>query len=331
MIRGLRRLAPWCWCLCLLGCGRSYRDVGIYEPTEPKERAAPSKSSGCGRALPPEQMDFFSNFHVDQTGATLADPQPTRAGERQFYVQVPDDYDRERPYRVVYQDRRECNGRGALDTTAKDLSRKDAGGDDQAVYVDVLGPIDGLETTCYDTDSGDDSIEYEAFALMHEFVESHYCVDNDRIFVEGVERGGALANLLGCYFAGTDARQFSPRWSIRGRAVVDGWLPESTPTPCNGPGAAIWLQAPNDNAAQAALALALESNGCDETSVPWAPAAQIAGLAPRACQLYTGCDADTRQQFPLVYCTADQIGGAARAALAIPTFTAFFDSLDPTP
>jgi hypothetical protein len=37
------------------------------------------------------------------------------------------------------------------------------------------------------------------------------------------------------------------------------------------------------------------------------------------------------QRFPLVYCTADQIDGAARAALAIPTFNAFFDALDPAP
>jgi hypothetical protein len=85
-----------------------------------------------------------------------------------------------------------------------------------------------------------------------------------------------------------------------------------------------------------ALQLGLSTNHCagnfdDGPKQAWAPAANLPGLQGGVCQLYTSCSRQSQSDFPLVFCRPDGVGGADRADLAIPAFTAFFNSMEPTP
>ncbi|HXK19293.1 MAG TPA: alpha/beta hydrolase-fold protein, partial [Polyangiaceae bacterium] len=212
------------------------------------------RSSGCGSALPPSQVATipgsrtgYTEFFVDQTGATLTTNVPSNAGKRQFFVRVPSDYDSNRPYRVVYIGSG-CGTLQAAKISTYPLFNEAQGGTEQAVYVALSVPDNAANPGCYDNSTGPQSQEWEAFALIHAFVESKYCVDNNRVYVAGYSTGGWLANMWGCYFAGTasppldqpdlDAgrseRKFAPHWAIRGHLNVTGSLPPNQPLPCNG-------------------------------------------------------------------------------------------------
>jgi len=325
--------------------------AALPEAGTPLDLNKPWQSSGCGQALPARQARTvpgtragFTAWSVDQPGNTLADPLPQLANTRQFYVRVPVDYDPNRPYRVVYLTRRGCLN-GVSDTSTYALYDEAQGGSEQAVYVDVAVAEEDMNPHCYDTGTGLESIEYEAFDLIHAFVESHYCVDNNRIFVAGSSQGGALSNMWGCYFGGIPdpPRRFAPKWAIRGHAVEGGWREVNQPLPCNGAGAGLWIQESGDLSSgqyggsnPSALQLGLATNGCAGDfnagpKQPWTPVASMQGLGGGACQAYTGCSGQTDLDFSLVFCSIDGTGASDRAELAIPAFTTFFRSLDPTP
>ncbi|HXK17509.1 MAG TPA: hypothetical protein VNG33_06895 [Polyangiaceae bacterium] len=326
----------------------------LPEAGTPLDLSKPWQSSGCGLPLPAKQVSTipgtstgFTPWSVRQAGETLADSQPQLANSRQFSVRVPFDYDPNRPYRVVYLTRRGCS-LGVSNTSTYPLYDEAQGGNEQAVYVDVAVAEEDMNPHCYDTGSGLESMEYEAFDLIHGFVESHYCVDNNRIFVAGSSQGGALANMWGCYFAGIPdpPRKFSPKWAIRGHAVEGGWREANQPLPCNGPSAGIWIQEKDDlesgmygGSNPSALQLGLSSNGCngDFDNGPkqqWEQGPSLPGMpgfGGSACMLYTGCTARSQTDFPLVFCSVDGNGATDRAELAVPAFTGFFQSLDPAP
>ena len=309
----------------------------------------PWKSSGCGKPLPAEQVPTipgsrtgYTEFHVTQTGATLTDiMEPTKAGERQFFVRVPADYNPDNPYRVVYVGQG-CGALHAGKTNTYPLFNEMQGGDEQAVYIGLSVPDNDANPSCYDNNSGEQSQEWEAFELIHTFVESSYCVDNNRVYVSGYSTGGWLANMWGCYFGGIPdpPRKFSPKWAVRGRAGVTGSLPPKQPLPCNGPGAGLWIHDAGDKSNLiatniAALNLALQTNGCEGTyedgpKKPWEPAQQIAGLEGDICQEYTGCSPEMSKNYPLVFCTTNGLGHGDQSTAAIPAFNKFFDLMDPT-
>jgi hypothetical protein len=358
------RLGLLLLCAGALACGKMSRSVGLYKPElssagaagaagaasdsqdSPPDLSQPWPSRGCGKPLPQRVLaNGYSSWQVAQTGETLVGNNPALQNLRSFYVHAPTDYDSGRPYRVVYQLRGGCDSRGDLGDAVYDLANESLGGDPQAVYVDVTVPQLDQDPHCYDTGSGAGSLEYEAFELIHTQVEGNYCIDNNRIFVAGYSQGGALANMWGCYFSGIPdpPRKFSPKWAIRGHAVVAGWREPNQPLPCNGADAAIWIQESGDvesgmyfGSNPAALELSLRSNGCtgnyeDGPKRPWRSADLINGFNSGECQQYTGCSIPDQLAHPLVFCRVDGPGNSDRADLAVPAFTAFFQSMDPEP
>jgi hypothetical protein len=337
------------------GCG--------FEPgaADPGDVQLPWPSAGCGLALPPEQLPTvagrrsgYTEWHVNETGATLGADVPANAGQRQFFVRVPADYDPCKPYRVVYV-LQGCGERRAGSTAAYGLFSADRGGTEQAVYVALSVPDNDANPGCYDNNKGAESQEWEAFDLIHAFVERTYCVDNHRVYVGGFSSGSWVANMWGCYFGGTPSppldqadlaagrteRRFSPRVAVRGHAGISGRLPANQPLACNGPSAGLWVHDTLDNSnlidgSIAALNLALQSNGCtgsyaDGPKQPWAPGDTISGLG-RACQVYTGCPAEVQRDYPLVFCTTTGTTAHTSAeGVAIPAFKTFFDLMDPAP
>src|SRR4029079_8900039 len=109
---------------------------------------------------------------------------------------------------------------------------------------------------------------WEAFDLVHSYVQSHFCVDNNRVFAAGYSTGDALANMWGCYFGGIPdpPRKFAPKFRLRGHAGVAGTLPATLPI-CNGPVAGLWIHDTGDTAAPIqgdlnARDRVLMTNGC---------------------------------------------------------------------
>lgn len=326
---------------------------------DPKNLDKPWPSTGCGMDPPAEQAATipgsrtgYTEYWVNQTGETLGTQDPSKAKPRQFWVRVPADYNNKQPYRVVYVGQG-CGAIHAGKTNTYPLFNEAQGGTEQAIYVGVSVPDDASNPGCYDNNSGVQSQEWEAFDLMHTFVEGKFCVDNNRVFVAGYSTGGWLSNMWGCYFggqptpplddadvaAGRPSRKFSPKWSIRGHANVTGSLPPNQPTPCNGPSGGFWIHDALDKSNLiatniAALNLMLKTNGCegnyeDGPKQAWAPAEDIPGLQGGICQEYTGCPAETAAKYPLIFCTTNGLGHADQASSAIPAFTKFFDLMNP--
>jgi hypothetical protein len=321
----------------------------------PTDLSKPWKSTGCGKPLPATQVPTipgsrtgYTEFFVNQTGATIGTPEPTKAGMRQFFVRVPADYDSNKPYRVEYV-LQGCGGYRAANTNTYPLFAENQGGTEQAIYVAVSIPDNNANPNCYDNNSGSQSQEWEAFDLIHAFVEKTYCADNNRIYVGGYGSGGWVANMWGCYFGGipTPPRKFSPRWAVRGHGSVEGSLPPNQPVPCNGPSAGFWLH-DSSNVSNllateiAALNLSLRTNGCtgnyaDGPKKPWAPVdatgkpIAIPTLEGNVCQEYTGCPADVAKNYPLVFCTTNCCGHSDQSTSAVPGLTTFFDLMNPTP
>jgi polyhydroxybutyrate depolymerase len=269
---------------------------------------------------------------------------PTRAGPRTFWVRVPADYDPTRAYRVVYIGTG-CGSYYSANTSAYPLFQETLGGTEEAIYVAMDIPTDQVNMDCYDIRSGAGSQEWEAFQLFQDFVDSHYCVDNNRLYVAGYSTGGWLANMWGCYFAGdgqapasdpTTPRKFAPKYHLRVQAAATSGEPDNNPR-CNGPVAAIWVHDAADAGnpiagAYQACDRVLRMNGCVNTAqcddvnaktTPWHH--EISGL--EVCAQYEGCPAD----YPVVFCKTQGFGHSDQSGRVVAAFTTFFKQLNPPP
>jgi poly(3-hydroxybutyrate) depolymerase len=159
----------------------------------------------------------YTHYTVQGTGATLLQNIPSKVGPRTFWVRLPVDYDMTKKYRTVYIGQG-CGGYGVANTQTYALYNKSMGGDDEAIYVALDIPTDHANMDCYDNRDGPSSQEWEAFQLIHTFVDQHFCVDNDRVYVSGYSTGGWLQNMWGCYFAGDGEHPWNGK---PGGATVD--------------------------------------------------------------------------------------------------------------
>jgi poly(3-hydroxybutyrate) depolymerase len=161
-------------------------------------------NKGCGMMVPDGTMptivgkpNGYTHFTVMATGATLQGTIPSKAGPRTFWVRVPADYDPNHKYRLQYVGQG-CGGYGVANTSTIQFFK----GDEEVIYVALDIPTDMANQDCYDNRDGPNSQEWEAFQLFQEFVDSHYCVDNNRVYISGYSTGGWLTDMWGCYFAG---------------------------------------------------------------------------------------------------------------------------------
>jgi poly(3-hydroxybutyrate) depolymerase len=291
--------------------------------------------AGCGKPLPSNQVPTipgrptgYTQFTVMGTGANLTDTSiAAKAGPRTFWVRVPADYDPNRAYRVVYG--AACGGFGDANIATYQLFNEAFGGTEQAIYVAIDSPTDMVNRGCYDTGDGLRSQEWEAFQLFQELVDTHYCVDLNRIYIAGFAPGGSLANMWGCYFAGwpTPSRKFAPRYHIRGQVAIMGGEPDEQPT-CGGAVAALLLHdlvaSPSIGSSTAALARVGRMNGCDtnydDASLQFKWHADIGD----GCREFAGCPLDS----PVVFCTTRQGTKTDQSLLVIPATKLFFEETE---
>lgn len=313
-------------------------------------------SSGCGKPLPDDQVttvegarEGYTKFTVLQTGETLGDDQPGKAVERDIYVRVPQDYQPNKVYPVVYL----AVGCGAAsgDVGSYALFDEGQGGNEQAIYVAMSLPPNAPNGPCYDTRAGDESQEWEAFELFHSLVASAYCADNNRVFVSGF--GSGLVSMWGCYFSGLPdpPRKFAPNFRIRGEASTSAVQPDDIGQLCDAavdprPVAGLWLNDAEDQVpeeqAERARDRVLANNGCSSSATaPWPLAMQEPACAPepdagcstlsvaeqlsQVCERYVDCPAE----YPVIYCTTQGQSRSDRSALSIYGYTEFFKLMAP--
>jgi poly(3-hydroxybutyrate) depolymerase len=196
-------------CAGYLGCSAG-KSFGVATAVDAGMTVADTVvvNSGCGMPLPdgtpttvPGSPKGYKQFTVQGTGLTLAGTIAAKKGPRTFWVRVPADYDPTKHYRLVYIGQG-CGGYNSANSSTWQLFSEAQGGDEEAIYVAIDLPTDMANMDCYDNEDGPRSQEWQAFQLFHYFVDSHYCVDENRIYIAGYSTGGWLSNMWGCYFAG---------------------------------------------------------------------------------------------------------------------------------
>jgi predicted esterase len=144
------------------------------DPTEgvPAEEGAPVPSAGCGST---EAVDD-GRFSIDVAG-----------NEREYILALPDDYDAERPYRLVFTWH---PGGGTAQGTANNYYGLRARADDSAIFVSPEGIDNGWANT-----GGRDLAFLDA---MLDRFRSELCFDETRLFSTGFSYGGMMSLAIGC-------------------------------------------------------------------------------------------------------------------------------------
>lgn len=260
------------------------------------------ESPGCGQG-PPDP-----NAIGDASDAYSVATFPPGEGEieRTYYVELPEDYDNNTPYQVVYTGR----GCGGNDGRTGIWHYNDEAPIVQ-VYLEAEPGTNG--NNCFDT-GGNDSIEFDYFERVHEEVRQSLCIDEHRVFASGSSSGSWLSNSLACRYAGD---------IIRGTATHTGGLPGGD---CNGkPFAGLWLHDiddPSNNYSGTVNAIerAIEVNGCNTTFDAERDPYVVEGATGNqtdSCEMFRGCP----EEYPIVLCTLNGTEhGDTQSALMRPAF-----------
>ena len=249
-------------------------------------------SSGCGMASPP--ADGMQT--IDVAGM-----------EREFIVAVPDGYDPNKPYKLVFA----WHGLGGM-------ASQIAGGFGRGGFYGLESRADGstifvagqgLDTSnAVGSGPGWDNMGGRDVAFtsaMLEWLRSSYCIDQERIFSVGMSYGGIMSNTVGCAL-GDDFRAIAPMAGSGPLSFGGGT--------CTGQVAAWITHGNTDNVVSYASGERSRDhwvgvNNCESTSMP---------VGSNGCVAYGGCD----DGHPVHWCEFD--GGHTVPAFASEEVWAFF-------
>jgi polyhydroxybutyrate depolymerase len=243
-----------------------------------------------GGANAPQMLDV-----QDSKGVTTS---------RQFYVSLPASYDGSRAYPVVFA----WHYAGG---TASALIAPGYGGAfygvqkgfPEAIYVAGQGLTDASSgKTGWPNTNGQDVAMARA---MLTWLESNYCIDQNRIMATGMSYGGIMSDTLACQMPDVfraigvmSGALFSFGGSKCGAHPIAAWITHGTADPT--------VDISGDETARDQI---LKDNGCGTTTQP---------VDPSPCVSYDGCTSG----YPVVWCPVDGEGHTipSFAAGAISTF-----------
>ena len=251
-------------------------DAGMQDPPAQATQDAASMqhpsgsvSEGCGIA----EVPAAGEKRIEVGGV-----------EREYIVGLPENYDPNRPYRLVFA----WHGLGgSAAMIARNWYGMQAFANDSAIFISgqaLESAAQGGFTSWYIP--GQSDIPY--VRAMLEWARLSYCIDNERVFSVGMSNGGMMSNIVGCELGD----------EFRAIAAMSGGGPRGyAMTPCTGQIAA-WISHGNqDSNVPFSYGLAsrdywLDSNGCDTATT----AAQIG-----PCVEYEGC----QDGYPVQFCEFD--------------------------
>jgi poly(3-hydroxybutyrate) depolymerase len=226
-------------------------------------------SSGCSSSTTPPETGRYT---ID-VGGTM----------REYELLVPDDYDPEKPYKLIFGFHwRGADSQAVVDNDYYGLEPLSNG---SAIFVSPEGLIDN-NVSGWANPNGRD-IEFTS-ALV-ERLESELCIDQSRIFSTGFSYGGMMSFAVGCALGDT-FRAIAPYAGALYSGCEDGTAP-----------VAMWGSHGYSDGADGVVPIAngregrdvfLERNGCGTETVP---------VAPDECVSYQGCQAG----YPVTWCEWD--------------------------
>ena len=201
--------------------------------------------------------------------------------QRTYIALVPDDYDPNTPYRLIFA----WHGLGG---TARQLASNFYGLASRSAHSAIFIAAQGLNGTDQHaglagwSNTNDRDITFTR--KMLEWAKSRYCIDQKRVFSIGMSNGALMSNVVGCELGD----------SFRAIAAMSGGGPQPYALkPCVGQ-LAVWI-----------------SHGTRDNNVPfnygelsrdyWSDAshcgAETLAVKPGACLEFQGCDAGYEVQF----------------------------------
>lgn len=224
-------------------------------------------SAGCGKTdVPPNGM---KTIDVDGT-------------QREYIVQVPTDYDANKPYRLVFA----WHGLGGtamqIASNFYGLTRHSA---NSAIFIAAQG-LKMMPQAQFANWSNNGDVDITFTRKMLDWAKTNYCIDGKRVFSIGMSNGGMMSNVVGCELGD----------SFRAMAAMSGGGPKGyAKAACTGQ-IAVWISHGNkDNNVpfsygQASRDYWTKANNCDTATM------QVGN-----CLEYQGCD----EGFPVQFCEFD--------------------------
>ena len=239
-------------------------------------------SEGCNMPASQALMSYVK-VPIMVTGVTA------KQAPRNYYVWLPADYDPKRAYPVVFIGPG-CGSDGMHGIQIQKASANNA----IVVGLDPSTNVDPEGRQCFDSQSFPDP-EVPYFDQTLKEVESKFCVDKSRLFIEGFSSGSWMSNLIGCVDAGTIRAQGNASGCMQG-------LPQGT---CTKPVA--YFEAHNDpdpnNSYQCGTQNRdekIKRNGCTNQTMPYTPVGlTMPAGATIDCVQYVGC----MKGYPVIFCT----------------------------
>lgn len=269
----------------------------------------PGQPLGSWQTAPAGANKYMFGYAIN-TPAT-----PKGSFTRRYFVKLPKSYDRDKPYRVVFQAPKcgavgyEVPGFEAVATTDATDVAHGAG----VIQVGLTPDPAVWMAGCFDQQAGKDSIEGAFVEALWPAVASAFCVDEHRVFMSGYDSGAWLANQVGRVYG---SRLFRAIAASGGGLATGAALPPCLSKGLPGSNAAvggclpspgIWWHDAADGidpfaGTRQAIEAAFVANRCTNATLTAGPKVPYATLQHAMCVSYSTCPAT----FPVVLCTASQ-------------------------
>ena len=268
-----------------------------------------SQPTGCDQGV--NNQGTAACQVIPQGGTVQAKATHGSPEYRGWWVYVPESYDPQKPYRVIYNGAG-C-GEGNWFSAGKDGLPYQNVDDENAILVGLDYDTHSDVPGCYD-DRNAQSNDFTFFPWLQAQIENELCVDENLEFYSGYSSGAWVGQQFDCAFPD----------KLRGVVSITGCepgapgYPGSQFSPCvNSPTAAFFVKDFGDTDNTYACILpactrVLKQNGCstqvcnpldNTTTTPYRLPAGVTPPANTRCVQFDGCPAD----YPVVFClTYDQ-------------------------
>ena len=219
---------------------------------------------------------------------------------RRYYQWLPQDYDPQRRYQVLY----EFHGCSTDANPQDNHPPTQTLSGTQAIHIRMRANAE-----CWDLSLS--GVEYAYFDAVVAAVESTLCTDPSRRFATGYSSGAFMAHYLACWRGAM----------LRGVATIAGGYGPVPPTGCTGNVAALLIQDMDDTTVEPWKTISarddhIARDGCD-------PDAPTTPFDPPPCVEYSGCNPG----YPVVWCETSGNGHSSQPELSAPAFWRFLSTL----